>query len=454
MAVRFDDIPSMLTYWRDQAPDRPALWHESEGGPKAMSFAELAEAVDRRSAAIRAEGARCLGMLCESTSECVIELFAAASAGVRLVLLDAMAPEALLEAQVRRTRMDRLWGDEELIEVLSPALAPPCPGPDSDEVLFFTSGTTESAKAVVLTQRSLCASAWNGSALLPLKPEDRLMCMLPLNHVFGFVCGLMWALSCGASVALGRGARHYADDCAYYRPTALSAVPLLLGFLIGHDALNPELSLILVGAGDCPPQLLKAAKAGGRRVSFGYGLTETSSGVALSLGDDPLAMTVCPEDRITIAPDGEILIDAPTTVMKGYLDAPEDTARALEGGWLHTGDLGRMDDEGRLYVTGRKKEVLVLRDGTKLFLPEYEGRLAPLLPGRDFAAATREGRPVLVVAGREDERESISKAVAPAMAQLPRGQQIFDIMIISGPLPRTATGKVRRWELQQKVGTP
>ena len=117
--------------------------------------------------------------------------------------------------------------------------------------------------------------------MLPLSPDDTLMCMLPLGHVFGFVCGLLWGLSSGASVALGRGSRHYMDDLLFFRPTTLSAVPLLWGFLLKYKVINPELKLVLIGAGDCSRQLLEAAHALGIRVAFGYGLTETSSGVAI-----------------------------------------------------------------------------------------------------------------------------------------------------------------------------
>jgi Long-chain acyl-CoA synthetases (AMP-forming) len=116
--------------------------------------------------------------------------------------------------------------------------------------------------------------------------------------------------------------------------------------LLKYRALNPELRTILIGAGGCPPEILTAAKATDARVCFGYGLTETSSGVALSLGDgDPYAMTVCPDDRITIAEDGEVLIEAPTCMMQGYWRHPEDTAAALRNGVLHTGDLGTLDEK-------------------------------------------------------------------------------------------------------------
>ena len=320
-------------------------------------------------------------------------------------------------------------------------------------ILFFTSGTTERAKAVVLTERSLCQSAWNGSAKLPLSPGDILLGLLPLCHVFGFVCGLMWGLSCGACVALGRGPRHYADDCCFYRPTAVSLVPMLLGFFLRAGALNPELRHILIGAGDCPESLIAAARAAGPRVSFGYGLTETSSGVAISTGGDPFAMEICPDDTVTIAPDGEILVSAPTCVMRGYYKRPEDTAAVLRDGVLYTGDLGYLDGDGRLHITGRKKDVLVLPDGTKLFLPEYEAALSAALDGRELAVILRQGRPFLVCAGPGSETEIMAR-LRPLMTGYPRGQQLSGVMIADGPLPRTATGKIKRWELQQKAGNP
>ena len=321
------------------------------------------------------------------------------------------------------------------------------PGPG--EMLFFTSGTTRRAKSAVLTQQSLCASAFNGGALLPLRPEDTLLCLLPLNHVFGFVCGLLWGLSCGACVALGRGPRHYFDDFAYYRPTAVSLVPALLAALLKGNCLDPELRLALIGAGDCPAPLLNALRAKRIRVSFGYGLTETSSGVALSLGEDPLAMTVCPDDRITLAEDGEILIQAPTCMMQGYFGQPEETARVLRSGVLHTGDLGRLDENGLLHVTGRKKEILVLPDGTKLFLPEYEQALQAALGGRELTVILHRNAPALVARGTEAERAELSARLAPLNQTLPRGQQIKTIFLTPSPLPRTATGKIKRWEVAQ-----
>lgn len=280
------------------------------------------------------------------------------------------------------------------------------------------------------------------------------MCMLPLNHVFGFVCSLLWGLNCGACVALGRGMRHYLDDLHVFRPTVLSAVPALLGFLLQHRAVNEELRLVLVGAGGCSPALLEAASALGLAVSFGYGLTETSSGVAISTSGDPYAMSVCPEDTITIAPDGEILIQAPTCMMEGYYRQSEATRQVLKNGILYTGDLGQLDEEGKLHITGRKKEMLVLPDGSKLFLPEYEEKLRHILNDTQLAVLEQNHVPVLLIQiqGRETaDADSILKKIRPVMDAYPRGQQIQKVFFTQQALPRTASGKLIRAALASLI---
>ena len=443
--MRFESFEHLLSHFAGQTPDSPALRYEKQ----TLSFSALQEAVKKRACELQETGKTCLGILSDGSLACVIELFAANLAGMQLVLLDASLDTQTLIPLLRYTDIDMLWGDEELTEELAPHLTQGVPD-GKGRILFFTSGTTARSKAVVLSDHSLCQSAWNGSAKLPLSPKDTLLCVLPLGHVFGFVCGLLWGLSCGACVALGRGQRHYMDDCDFYKPTAVTVVPMLMGFLLRQRCINPELRLILVGAGDCSAALLQAAAAAGLRVSFGYGLTETSSGVAISVSGDPFAMEVCPDDTITLAEDGEILIEAPTCMMQGYYKMPEETAAVLKDGVLRTGDLGSFDADGRLHITGRKKDMLVLPDGTKIFLPEYEASVIQALGHPEIAVTLKKGRPVLVFSGTADREELFSK-LRGLMQQLPRGQQITDILITADPLPRTATGKVKRWELQQKV---
>ena len=450
--MRFTHFREMLAYHAGHSPERPALIFEKEGRPACLTFPELLRAADAETQRRRKDGGSCLALVPDGTAETVIAFFGAVGAGLAVVLLDPNAPDEELLDAVRLARADRLFtADPDLAGVLSGALSGGTslkPG----EICFFTSGTTDRAKAVVLTETSLLASAWNGGSCLPLSPSDVLLLVLPLNHVFGMVCGFLWGLASGAAVALGRGIRHMADDFAFFRPTAVSVVPALLQFLLAHSALNGELALMLIGAGGCPPEAIAAVKKTVPRVSFGYGLTETGSGVALSLGDDPYAMTVCPDDTVTIAPDGEILVRAPLTMMQGYLDDPKATEAVLRDGVLSTGDLGLLDEAGRLRVTGRKKEILVLHDGTKIFLPEYEAGLAEVLPGRDFAAVLFKGRPALFIFGDSSEKNEILRKIAPAMKKLPRGQQIYDILFADAPLPRTASGKLKRNILAETAG--
>lgn len=453
--MRFHSFFEMISYYAERTPEAPALRYESGGVLRTMSFKALRSAVSGRVGFMQEEeGVTCEGIFADGGIASVIEIFAAAKTGRQMVLLDENAPEELLREQIRLAGVDLLFGDGELLEELGDAVTGGLPEeeksrPGDVKMLFFTSGTTERSKAVVLTEESFMASAYNGGALLPLEPEDRLLCLLPMSHVFGFVCGLLWGLSCGASVALGRGPRHYIDDCAYFQPTALSAVPLLWGFLLKYKAINPELKLVLIGAGDCPAPLLQAAKALGIHLSFGYGLTETSSGVALSLGEDPYAMTVCPDDEIRIAQDGEILIKAPTCVMQGYYKRPADTEAVLRDGWLLSGDLGRFDEAGLLHITGRKKEMLVMPDGTKIFLPEYEAALGAALGTQELAVGLDAAGKLTLVWGQQADGDpaAVFTKIRPVLEERPRGQQIVKIIFQAAPLPRTQTGKLKRWEI-------
>ncbi|MBQ3577289.1 MAG: hypothetical protein II974_01290, partial [Firmicutes bacterium] len=102
------------------------------------------------------------------------------------------------------------------------------------------------------------------------------------------------------------------------------------------------------------------------------------------------------------------------------------------------------------WITGRKKDIFVLPDGTKVYLPEYEAKLSEVLAGRDFALFMKDGAVCLAVSGGKSEEDGIAEAVLPLMKTLPRGQQIRRILM-TGAIPRTATGKVRRWALAEEV---
>ena len=446
-AVLFESFQQLLSHYASKCPQSTALMYHKDGQLCRCSYSELYSAVCKRALELEGSGASCMGIISDGSFDCVVEIFAANMAGLQLVMLDESLDADSLCRLLPLADVDILWGGAELRELLEKHLGSGVED-GRDRILFFTSGTTSMSKAVALSGKSLCFSAYSGGEMLPLESSDLLMCMLPLAHVFGFVCSLLWPLSSGAAVALGRGARHYMDDLNYFKPTVLSAVPSLLGFLLRCRSINPQLRLVLVGAGDCPHALLEQAAALGIKVSFGYGLTETSSGVAISVRGDPYAMDICPGVELSLAEDGEILIKAPGSMMEGYYKQPEATAQVLKDGLLYTGDLGCFDWEGKIHITGRKKEILVLPDGTKLFLPEYEAAIARALGSSELAVSLKDGRPWLIYSGQADKQELWEK-LKPLMDSMPRGRQLAGIELISSPLPRTATGKLKRWELEK-----
>ena len=454
--MRFEDFADLTERMAASSPERPALLScGNDGTPYAITWGELAEQVRERASELAAEHHACEAILADGTPECIIEVFAAVSAGLQVALLDPLMPNDMMKPLLTAVDADCAWSSsfdrqDEIERELSPTASPAC---GAHAMLFFTSGTTSSSKAVVLTDASLMSSAFNGSSLLPLSPDDTLLCLLPLSHVFGFVCGLLWGLACGATVALGRGPRFYADDFALFKPTAVSVVPKLLGYLATSRAFNDELSLVLVGAADCPDELLDSVRTHGIRVSLGYGLTETSSGVALSTGDDFHAMTICPEDEVAMSESGEILVSAPTCLMQGYYRDAEKTASAVRDGVLHTGDKGFIDADGLLHVQGRLKDVLALPGGTKVFLPDYEAALASALGERDIAVVLHQGMLTLVAGQLLHDRADaeIMQVIGPALATYPPVSRIGKVIRLGHSLPRTAAGDIERWKIQEEL---
>lgn len=454
--IRYKGFEDLVNSMSSSMPDRPALQTcTAAGDVRTLSWSELAESVNERAHALTKTGHACEAVLADGTPECVIEVFAAVQAGLQVALIDPLVPNRVMEQLLHAVDADCVWASDEgrrtaLEELVTPGATPAF---GAHGVLFFTSGTTSASKAVVLTDGSLMASAFNGSSLMPLSRDDTLLCLLPLSHVFGFVCGLLWGLSCGATVSLGRGPRHYVDDLCLFEPTAISVVPKLLEYLVAHDALNANLKLVLVGAADCPDELLDEVRRRGVRASLGYGLTETSSGIALSVGDDFHAMTVCPDDEVMIADNGEIVVHAPTCQMQGYYRDAEKTAEAVKDGMLHTGDQGYLDDAGLLHVTGRIKDVVALPGGTKVFLPDYEAAVSLALAERDVAAMLLDGKMTLVCGQltRNRTESQVMDELGPSMLGFPPSSRIGRVVFLGHALPRTAAGDVERWKIQEEM---
>ncbi len=451
--MRFNSFEELLRYNAENHTNDVALIFDKDGEIFNVTYSEFFDGVLERKAQLEKESANCVGILQAPSAKWLVDTFASVLAGKQTVLLDPMQEPAVIQKMVTATDVALVLTDELTAPYAQAVKTAPVENVEKadgeGDILFFTSGTTNLSKAVVLTSKSLCSSAWNGQQKLPCNPGDNLLCMLPLTHVFGFVCAMLWPMSQGARISLTRGMRYIPFDCKYFNPTIISVVPSVLKFLIATNALNDDLRVILVGAGPASEQMLAAAKAKGIEVRFGYGLTETSSGVAISCGDDPFAMSVCPDDKITIADDGEILIYAPTCVMKGYYKNESATREVLENGIFRSGDLGKFDKDGNLHITGRKKDILVLENGTKIFLAEWEADLQSTLGIEDVALSLVDNVITLFVGNKDGnvDENKVKDDVKKFNSTHTFDQQIGDVKVLDGALPRTATGKIKRYSL-------
>lgn len=463
---------------------------------KSISYAELADMIRNAESEIRLSGIRSELIVTDHEPATLIRIFACVISGCDVILIDENMPDETLFALARMAGAESIYASdsdlqEELCEACGCAprtIDPTCSMKMTDFVaglqaiddnregrlIFFTSGTTGSSKAVVLTSESLLCSSFSGQSMLPCGPGDIILSLLPFSHVFGFVCTMLWGLTYGATIALGRGTRYLLSDCEFFKPTILPVVPSLLKMLMQQHALPASLKVVLVGAAPLDAVSVKALQNVGMKVYLGYGLTETSSGIAITQDQkDPFALYPCPGADIRIEPDGEISVATPC-MMQGYLDFSEtiredagsDEAEnndnsayvlghpiiPVEGGRLYTGDLGSLDTRGALCLTGRKKDMLVLPDGTKIFCPEYEEELSGLIGLSDLTVILKQDRPFLVIGDSGGNvPENIDSLLAEFNEKRAMGLRICGVLSYGKPLPRTATGKIRRWEIERPL---
>lgn len=414
--------------------------------------------VRERKAEFEKRPSSAVALIENKTPELAADIFAAVMAGKRLLLIDPMESLEKMSLMLAFSESEEIVSDacleKEELATLQKALKPASGNPATSEgdLLFFTSGTSGLSKGCVLTSASLLDSSYNGQERLPCGPNDIILSALPLSHVFGFVCTFLWPLCYGASVALGGGIKHVAQDVLFFKPTILPVIPALAGFLLSLKAINPELVTLLVGAGPLSLKFIQAFRSLGKKVAFGYGLTETSSGVAISVdSDNPFAMQPCPEDEFRQEDDGTISIRS-AGLMKGYYKNPEATQAAIQDGWLRTNDRGYLDEAGNLHILGRKDDVVVLSNGTKYDCALGEEKLLGALGlPFDLALSVREGKlALLVYLPKEELKPLLTKTVADFNLESELYGKINQIVYEKAPLPRTKTGKIIRYQLMEK----
>ncbi len=299
--------------------------------------------------------------------------------------------------------------------------------PDSLATILYTSGTTGEPKGVVLNQRNLVSNTEGMIEAIGAEALDVRLTFLPLSHVFARTCDMYTWIARGAQLALAEARETVIADCAAMHPTVMNGVPYFFDkvrrVLIDQgkadqpgalrELLGGSIRFCCSGGAALPVHVFDFFTSQEVPLLQGYGLTETSPVITVSSPDQvrrgasgrPIAGV-----EVKIAPDGEILTRGPH-VMVGYYQRPEATAEIIRDGWLHTGDLGYQDDDGFLYITGRKKEIIVTSGGKNVAPVQLEALLTedPLILQAVVVGDDRDYLTALIVPDPDALREEIKQ---------------------------------------------
>jgi len=384
-------------------------------------------------------------------------------------------------------------------------------------ILLFTSGTTAKSKAVMLSQKNIASNIYAMQCVEDIRPTDTNIAFLPFHHIFGSTCMIMM-LACGVKTVFPDGLRYIQQNLNEYKVSVFVGVPVLIeaiyktimkeiekqgktkliqmakvissGLMKLHidvrrklfkpviGALGGELRLIVSGGAPADAQIMQGFNALGIQVVQGYGLSETSPVIAAENGkamrkgsvgvpmlNDTIEIVNTDENGI-----GEIRVKGPN-VMLGYYEMPEMTQEVLKDGWFYTGDLGYFDKEGYLFITGRNKNMIVLKNGKKIFPEELEtvvNRLEIVEECMVFGmpdAKDKEDVKVAVKivydkelvkekykdASKEELHSIIWEQMKQLNTQFPRYKHIQKMILSEEELIKTTTKKVKRQEEMKKM---
>ncbi len=379
-------------------------------------------------------------------------------------------------------------------------------------IMLFTSGTTSISKAVALSQSNICEDIYALAQMTDIRKEDTFLSFLPLHHTFESTCTFLYGTFSGITVAFCDGLKYVQKNLAEFKVTGFVCVPLMLEIMykkikkgieeqgkaklvatmskisnsllkIGIDIrrkvfkqildnLGGKLRILIAGGAAMSKDAIQGFLDLGINLLQGYGLTETSPVVAGENDKCKRCGSVgfpLPGINVKIANPGkdgigEIAVQAPT-VMLGYVDNPEATNEVLKDDWFYTGDLGYFDRDGFLFITGRKKDVIVLKNGKNIFPEEIEiliNKLHYVSESMVFGRPLEDGDYKIcakIVYNKEvvnemfpnisesDLHEKVWEDIKENVNhKMPAYKYIREIILTDAPLIKTTTQKVKRQE--------
>ena len=384
-------------------------------------------------------------------------------------------------------------------------------------IMLFTSGTTNMSKAVMLSHKNICTNIMDISECFDVTYEDRMLSFLPLHHTFECTVGFLYPVSVGCSIIFSKGVRHIGDEMKNFKITAMISVPIMLekiyekiikgiekkgkletvkkGVKISnalkivgidikkklfkeiHDNLGGCLRLVVAGGAALDPKVQKGFNDLGLNVAQGYGLTETSPVVSAEFTKKKKIGSIgkkMPSVEVKIdEPDaegvGELLVKG-DSVMLGYYNNDEANAESFtEDGWFRTGDLAKIDKDGYIYISGRKKFVIVLKNGKNVYPEEIEtliNKLELVTESMVYGKLEDDGDVAISAKvvynedyikekfGEIDEKEIydiIWKEIKEINKTMPKYKYVKNLIITNEEMVKTTTLKIKRKVEMEKI---
>ena len=482
-------VYDMVTRCMEQEfPDHVAIRYVAEDGKTVVEkkYREYAQDIRRMTAYLKAEvpdiKGRRIVLLSRNCYEFCVASYGIILAGGVLVTLNQKKTWEELEYELGLVEPALILNDgidygcrAELEAAYGPKLRPMdcyketapgeltnCVGHDDLMMLMFTSGTTGRSKGVMLSERNMCASLHTYSEVAENWITDRLpagqklplshMTLLPLFHMACFVCVMSYPPA-GWALNLCGDIRDFYRDLGLMHSDVMASAPMLVETIYNDmkrgrvSRLNGLWDLCCSSAALDPKMLLELAQ-NGFVVNQCYGMTETFGDGILNFTQVEKQMSAVgkPDDHVQYKLDetGEICIKG-DCVMLGYYKDPEATAEVIDAdGWFHTGDLARMDEEGFYYITGRKKNLIILASGENVSPEELEKKLALCPAITECIVKEKSQKICAVICCPEDKQEEVRAFVTEVNRSLPLYKRISAVEFTAEPLPRNALGKLLR----------
>ena len=371
-------------------------------------------------------------------------------------------------------------------------------------IMLFTSGTTSLSKAVALSHKNICSNLMDLASTLDVNSNDIFLSFLPLHHVFECTVGFLFAFYIGAQIVFCDGIRHIPENLKEYKVSVMASVPAIYERLFKivrkqieksgnleeilineekykndtieekkevfkeiHNMFGGNIKLFISGAASLDAKIEQKFRNLGFNIVQGYGLTETSPIVAVGnkkyhkIGSIGKAVPSVQVKLLNINDNGvgELAVKGPN-VMLEYYGNKEATKNVIKDGWFSTGDLAKIDEEGYIFICGRKKNVIVLKNGKNIYPEEMES-LINKEDGIDesfiFGKPISEDPTNIKIFAKivynkeffkdqklEEIKKEISKKISAINKSMPRYKSIRGIIVSEEPLIKTTTNKIKR----------